>query len=83
MTDFQPDNAVGDAATIDTVAAVMVERFGAHAASVATDQLAAAHASAADIADRWLSIGMSIEERLNAGRTVVPPVPPQSTAGYT
>ena len=32
MTDFQPDNAVGDAATIDTVAAVMVERFGAHAA---------------------------------------------------
>ena len=79
MPDDQHSNELGEAATVDIIAAVMVERFDAHAAAVATDQLTAAHATGGGIADRWLLIVMSIEDRLSS----VVPVIPQSTSGGT
>lgn len=78
MPDNQQPQQLRGSATIDIVAAVMVERFGSRAAEVAAHQLAAAHAG--EIADRWFSIVMSIEDRLNALQTVGAP---QSNVGET
>ena len=77
MPDQQPQQ-LGESATIDILAAVMVERFGSHAAEVAAHQLAAAPAG--EIADRWFSIVMSIEDRLNALQAVGAP---RSNVGET
>ena len=83
MTDNELSEELGEAATIDRIAAVMVERFGARAAHVATEQLAAAHASESVVTDRWLSIVMSIEGRLTGGQTEASPAVRQSNTGGT
>ena len=83
MTDNAHSEELGESATIDIMAAVMVERFGARAAHVATEQLAAAHASGSDVADRWLSIVMPIEGRLTDTQTEAPPTIRQSNKGET
>lgn len=69
MRDIPDHNAPTEVATIDVMAAAMVERFGEGAAALATGQLAAAHAAGDGIADRWLSIFLSIEDRLGRGRS--------------
>jgi hypothetical protein len=69
MPDDQHCGELGEDATIDIFAALMIDRFGAHAAVVAIDQLTAAHATGGGPADRWLSIVMSIEDRLRLGET--------------
>lgn len=58
----------GEAATVDIMATAMVERFGERAVAVATSQLAAAHQANDTIADRWLSIVLSVEARLGERR---------------
>jgi hypothetical protein len=83
MPDMQHFHELGEAATIDILAAVIIERFGDRAVAVATDQLAAAHAFGGHIADRWLSILMSVENRLDAEKAVASTGVPPSTAGQT
>ena len=69
MRDVSDSKALTEAAAIDIMAASMVERFGEDAAALATGQLAAAHAAGDGIANRWLSIFLSIEDRLGRGRS--------------
>ena len=67
MQDSQQSTGLSAAATVDILTAAMIDRFGERAAAVAMQQLAAAQNTGDGIADRWLLIIRSIEDRLNAG----------------
>lgn len=81
---MMPDNQhcvqLSEDAAVDIFAALMIDRFGAHAAAVAIDQLIAARAAGSAAADRWLSIVMSIKDRLGLSESVVLPAIRRSVA---
>lgn len=68
MTDSTEIVGLNDATVVDVMASAMIDRFGRDAVSVATNQLAVAHAAGDAIADHWLSVVLSIDERLGLGR---------------
>lgn len=73
MSDMPIRSNISEAEVVATMSKALLEKFGDRAVSVATSQLAAAHRAGDSIADRWLSILLSIEEQLGRPRRTAAP----------